>query len=123
MTTEAEKLPSSNTPLTYAQLQDALSEQLAGSVTKPATLSSRIRNARTALTAWLRHIGKTLVEEIGDELQRNVDARISGFFDGELARGIGRTTARDRKYFVGRARALYMRLRSAHLPRSFAGAL
>ncbi len=121
MTTE--RPPSELKPLIYAQLQHELSTQLVGNPMPPGPVPPCVRNVRTSLGAWLRHLGKTLADEIGNEFHRNVEDRITEFVDGELARGISPATVRDRKYFIGRVHALYLRMRSAHLPRSFSGAL
>lgn len=115
--------PTNSGVLTYSQLLDAFCTSFPATGEAGRTKSPQERNARTGLGAWLHSLNLDLDSPVGAEFGENYVTRLAEFERGELARGIGRATLRDRRYLLGRIRKHYFRHRTSNLPESFAGAL
>ena len=109
--------------ITYSQLLDAFCASFPATGEAGRTKSPQERNARVGVNAWLRSLNLSVDSPVGAEFSENYVTRVAEFERGELARGIGRATLRDRRYLLGRIRKQFLRLRTGHLPESFAGAL
>lgn len=118
----ANNTPTPGGAFTYSQLLEAfcISFQAGG---KAGVRSPQERNVRAGLSAWLRCLNLSADSPIGAEFAESYPARLAEFERGELARGIGRATLRDRRYLLGRLRKRFLQHRTAYLPESFAGAL
>jgi len=118
----AKKAPADQGALTYSQLLERFCATLPAS-SKVGVKSAQERNARVGLGVWLRCLGLSPDSPVGPEFAAEYPTRLEQLERSERARGIGRSTLRDRRYLLGRMRKLFLRLRTSDLPESFAGAL